>query len=284
MTRAETIQQYEMINRKLEVKFMPAVKRALHVVVRGAISHLESGGYDAAKSWLHKQTANPALATVIRTLYSEVGTRHARRAYSAILLEQKGFGFNAAWTHWVLKYLDQFLLEKIAFEVATTTRDALLRTIQASIVAGLPVQTTVDNLKDWPYERFQAARIVRTEVNRAANVGSKAQAVTSEYQQMKEWISAQDNRVRGSKPHEHANHVALNGTVIDEGNSFTDSVNGDTLEFPGDPKASAASTINCRCQVAYTLKRDERGDPIPKRRSTTVIFPGQIPRPQIITI
>jgi hypothetical protein len=63
------------------------------------------------------------------------------------------------------------------------------------------------------------------------------------------------------------------------------------LLFPGDPgvggnKTRPESTINCRCVHANRLKRDSDGKPIPKKRVSriSVILPGQIRRPQTVTI
>ncbi|RDJ93569.1 hypothetical protein B4Q13_21035, partial [Lacticaseibacillus rhamnosus] len=103
-------------------------------------------------------------------------------------------------------------------------------------------------------------------------------------EQMKEWISAHDRRVRGVDPKDHASHIGLDGIRINAGDLFEDPRNGDLLDHPGDPKASAASTINCRCSVAYTAKRDDNGNLIPKRQTTTVIFPRQIINRPTITI
>jgi hypothetical protein len=286
MTRQQIIAEYERMNRALELKFMPRVKRALHSKTRAVMAALRRGGYDAARRYLHDDISNESLTSVVRSLYTQVGLKHANwsETRQRADLVRKQFGFNRAWTQMILEYLNRFLLEKITFEVSNTTRDALLRVLQQGVEKGWSVDEIVNQLKDWPYERFQAARIVRTEVNRAANVGNRTQARTSEYQQVKEWISASDYRVRGHRRQDHANHVALNGTKINEDDVFIDSVNGDRLDFPGDPKASAASTINCRCVAAFTIKRDEQGNPIPKRRTTTVIFPSQTPRRRVVTV
>lgn len=285
MKRSEIKREYVRINRQFEVLFMPSVKRAIHIKVKAVISDLQEGGYSEANKNLNREIGNEQLANVINRLYKTVGSRHARMTYSRLLQQQqKGFGFNAEWTAFIEKYLKQFLLDKITFRIAETTRDALLRVLTAGIEAGLGVDGMISKLTDWPFERFQAARIVRTEVNRAANVGAMAQESTSEYEQQKEWLSVKDFRTRGHKPKDHANHVALNGTRIDAGDEFVDPRNGDRLKFPGDPEAKAESTINCRCQAAFINKRDANGNLIPKRRSTTVIFPGQIRRPQTITI
>jgi hypothetical protein len=282
MNRRDYIRNHARVSRQFEVKYFPRVRRALMAKVKATINALRSGGFDAARRYLHDDLSNTALASVVRSIYFQVGLRNARDNYSRQLHEKKGFGFNDVWTQFINNYLERFLLEKITFDVSASTRDALLRVLQKANIEGWSVAQTVEALTDWPYARRQAARIVRTEVNRAANVGNAAQADTSEYQQLKEWVSAKDHRVRGNNTKDHASHVALNGVKIDEGDSFVDPVNGDRLQFPGDPKASAASVINCRCVAAYTIKRDENGDPIRKRATTVVQFPSQQRRPAVV--
>jgi hypothetical protein len=78
--------------------------------------------------------------------------------------------------------------------------------------------------------------------------------------------------------------VALDGHRIDIEDVFIDPRNGDQLRFPGDPLASAASTINCRCSLALLAKRDANGRLIPKRKTTVVIFPNQRRQRQIVTV
>jgi len=299
MTRLQQIKEFERVNRRFEKKFMPKVQRAIHSQVKPVIRLLREDGFSAARSYLLKNVGNEEIAKVIRELYRSVGSKWAQITYSRLLpetrgqkfnsltLQQKGFGFNYLWTQFILDYLKQFLLEKITFKIAETTRDALLRVLSTATASGMSIDQTVDQLEDWPYERFQAARIVRTETNRAANVGSTAQAETSKYEQQKEWQSADDNRVRGNPvtgKKDHADHFSLDGVKIDADDFFHDLRNGDQLQFPGDPNASAASSVNCRCHASYTLKRDSSGNLIPKRKSTSVIFPGQTRQRQIITI
>jgi len=106
----------------------------------------------------------------------------------------------------------------------------------------------------------------------------------------KEWISIHDHRTRGVNPKDHANHIALDGVTIDFEDYFVDPRNGVRLFQPGDPKAKgsakdkAASVINCRCNMALKPKRDSRGRLIPKRKTTSVIYPNQINRGRVITI
>jgi len=285
MKRSELIAQYVRVNRKFELLYLPKVRKALHFKVQAVINDLKEGGYNQAFTNLSVDVSNEKLHDIIRTLYKTVGLKHAQLTYRRLQIDvKKGFGFNLEWTRFILDYLSRFLIEKITFEVSRTTRDALMKALTKGTVEGLGIDGMINELENWPFERYQAARIVRTEVNRASNVGNAAQESTSEYEQQKTWVSVVDNRTRGAKPSEHANHIELNGVTIDSGDEFTDVRNGDRLQFPGDPKASAASTINCRCQAVYVNKRDNNGELIPKRKTTVVIYPGQKPIGRMIGI
>jgi len=299
MSKSAQIEQYERINTRFEAYYSPKVHRALKSQVNKVVAVLNASGYTAARNYLAVNVGNDKIGPVIKDLYAKVGRRWAQITYSRLLpetrgqkaapvrMEQKGFGFNYEWTKFILEYLERYLFEKVTFEISRTTQQALLRAVSRGEAAGWSIDQMVDRLEDWPFLRYQAARIVRTETNRAANVGSTAQAETSEYEQMKEWQSAEDNRVRGNPVNgmkDHADHWSLDGIKINAGDVFHDPRNGDQLAFPGDPRGKAESVINCRCHASYTFKRDANDNLIPKRKTTVVIFPGQIRRPQTITI
>src|SRR5687767_3847870 len=110
MNRKEVIANYVRVNRNFEVMFMPRVKRAIHSITKQTIADLKSGGFDKATHRLNGQVGNLQLAKSIETLYTTVGTRHARMTYSRLLhSQQKGFGFNAVWTKFITDYLKRFL-------------------------------------------------------------------------------------------------------------------------------------------------------------------------------
>ncbi len=297
---------FTSVNRRYEKKYQPKVEAVL--IHPGLISTIRQHGIQAGINHARDTIHNPELALIISRLYVDVGLRHAQMNYVRMRDEirssrrkslpvdivtkelivdmqvKASFGFNPTWTKFVVDYLNRFLIEKITFEVSRTTRDELLKVLQQGVTEGWSIDEMVKRIEDLPFTKMQAARIVRTEVNRAANVGAKAQSSTFAFEQNKEWISAEDDRVRGLQPSDHASHVGLNGTTINDGDVFIDPRNGDQLEFPGDPRASAASTINCRCSVAYVAKRNAQGRLIPKRQTTTVIFPNQNVRRRTVTI
>lgn len=280
---------YERINRRFEVLFFRRINKAIKNRISSFTAILKESGFDAARSWLNSQLVNPDLTKEIERLYKVVGLRHANMTFKALKKEEKkslffkGFGFNDEWVRFIVDYLRSHLIEKITFDVNTTTRNYLLRVLSKAVEEGWGVDETVRNLSEANFSEMQAARIVRTEVNTAANAGVLAAGKTYDYEMMKEWVSVEDFRTRGRNGEDHANHVALNGQVKDYDDVFIDPRNGDRLQAPGDPKASAASIINCRCNLVLKPKRDANGRLIPKRRSTVVIFPS-INRQRVVTI
>lgn len=254
---------YAQLNKRLEAKWLKPVERALRP--DGLISVIEKGGLKEGLAFLSFEVANDELAQVVDKLYKDVGLRHARDNQRRMQEMVSKENLPDLWLGFIGRYLRKFLIDKITYDVQSTTRDYLLKVIQKGIEDGVGIREMVKQLEGLPFTKFQAARLVRTEVNRAANVGHKAQSSTFKYEQVKEWVSAKDIRVRGRQPQDHASHVRLNGVIINEDDFFIDPINGDRLEFPGDPNASAASTINCRCRVVYTAKRDSTGRLIRKK-------------------
>lgn len=296
--RRKYSRKVEKINRALESVWFPRIRKAIQLKANIVISRLRNSGTSSAFDYLSSDVSNVILGNQVKKLYEQVGLIHAKRVNAELKSEPKilksiasafqikRLGVNDVWIKFVNDYLEKFLFDKITLQVNENSRDALMRAIQKGIDKGLGVDDIIRILEDWPFARFQAARIVRTEINRAANVGAMAGGSTFQFEQNKEWIAAKDNRTRGNPMNgekDHADHWKLDGSIVDDTAYFTDSRNGDQLEFPGDPKASAASTINCRCSVALVAKRDENGRLIPKKSRISVIQPSQNTR-RTITI
>ena len=108
-------------------------------------------------------------------------------------------------------------------------------------------------------ESWEARRIARTEIHNSHNT-----AVMDTYQEIgveyTMWITAHDDRVRGLKPTDTADHVELDGEIIRLGDTYS---NG--LKYPGDTDGPIEEWINCRCANApynipygYTAPPQER--------------------------
>ena len=100
----------------------------------------------------------------------------------------------------------------------------------------------------------KAMRIVRTEANRAINRGFQDVSeeasdllLDSEYVEVKEWCSMEDESVRNTHRH-------LNGKVVHAMDVFHSK--GRTADCPGDFGAPEED-INCRCFLAYRFMKRE---------------------------
>lgn len=89
---------------------------------------------------------------------------------------------------------------------------------------------------------YRANTIARTEVvggyNAASNIAAQATGLVS----AREWLTAEDERVRRS-------HQALNGQRLTDPKATYR--NG--LRYPGDPQGDPSETINCRCVELYDV-------------------------------
>lgn len=275
------ISEYIRINRNFEKAWFHKVKKSLDAKVSSLIGKINEDGLDAGIRYLTLDLGNVRLRKVIEGLYIQVGMRHAIRSErrlraeiqksSHIQMQTKRFGSATAWQDFIKEYLRMFITDKITFRVNETTRNKLLSVMNESIEKGWGISETVKHLEQLPFTAHQAARIVRTEVNRAANVGIKAQGTAFEYELMKKWISVQDRRTRGVDPKDHADHFHMNGQTVDFYSDFSDVRSGYSLSEPGDPKAPAVDTVECRCNHTTIPKRDADGKLIPKQSRITVI-------------
>lgn len=103
------------------------------------------------------------------------------------------------------------------------------------------------------YIAYRARVIARTEALRAVNEGTEEmllQAIESGELDAdsleRKWVTARDERVRSS-------HAILNGQKRPVGESWT-TANG-KIAFPGDPKAPASETVQCRCVLTTVITK-----------------------------
>lgn len=126
--------------------------------------------------------------------------------------------------------------------------DKLIPEIMETGIGGGAAQTALrDRIKsEWHRARyFRTERIVRTEVNRAANWGSLKGVQSTEFPHNKVWLAA---FTAGSR----ASHMDADNQKVDSNESFN--VDGEDLQYPGDPAGSAGNTINCLCSMTYETK------------------------------
>jgi hypothetical protein len=149
LNRSEHIQQTALLQRRYESKYFPKVKAVIQSEVDHVAGLVQHRGIHEAMNYLHGQFHSKGLPAVIDELYQDVGLKFAARqqrefneqrrtARKSVFIstdfelksfQVKGFGFNAEWAKFIKDFLQRFLLDKITFDVATTTRDTMIRVL-----------------------------------------------------------------------------------------------------------------------------------------------------------
>ena len=205
---------------------------------------------------------NKPIVDAYQDFYTSIGLTHGNKTGKAINLQQKNFnpfsfadGFKKFIRNWIINNSGQKITsvrQSIIQELIKVFADGLERNDSIEKVAS-DIRKTVNN---GDFYRWQALRIARTEATGAANLGTIKASEESGVELTKEWISAIDKRTRRN-PKSEFDHVDMDGVVVDEKQPFN--VNGDLIQFPGDPNGEPGNIINCRCTIAMLIKRDSEG-------------------------
>ena len=127
----------------------------------------------------------------------------------------------------------------------TSTTEKLIRSIiKRAVDQGLGIDRTQALIRTEfaGMSRVRAERIARTEIVSASNMGSQLAAESTGLTLVKEWLATRDGRARDDHAEADGQTVGLNEPFI---------VGGEAMMQPGDPTASGANTINCRCVAVY---------------------------------
>lgn len=273
MTRLQRIKQNEALRNKYEKAFFNPVKRALKAQLSSFTSDLKQYGKEVAVANLNIQLWNERLTPVILKMYEKGGLAKAQQVLSELRrlpkrqAKRSVFGFNAEWTRAIIAYFMEHLFDKVVLPISETTKDYILQIVGLGTTQGWSIDQMVKEIEREDYLDGRVRRIVRTELNRAINYGSKLAADKLEYKTQKRWVAVHDNRTR------HA-HLAADGQTVDQEGTY--SVGGEQMEFPGDPNGSAANTINCRCFSEVIAQRDSNGRLVPKEGQNQVRVTGRL--------
>lgn len=266
MTKEEHWLQYARWLTRQERLFAPKVFRALKTQVDNFLAKVKDYDITGARQEAESTVINEALLNVLGEMQKKAGVARARVVYStmrkAIRKEYTGIGFNEKWTAEIVKYFRENNLLLVSY-ITGHTREKLLEMLEAGISEGLSIEQIVNQIEQQliPITRNRAYVISRTELNSGANAGTVIGARDLDFETQKEWLTSRDHRVRGWSPKHPFSHIQLNGDRVELDGKFN---NGEYLDFPGDPKASAANRINCRCTCLIRPKRDNRGKLIPR--------------------
>lgn len=272
--------RYLQLTSALEKRYRPTITRIIQKFRKEFISRYKRNP-QAARNELANILLNEDIAKVLRSIYRTAGLMGAKLANDEIkkaaTLKAAGFGRNETWIRDVINYLRLHNLEMVG-AITETMREDIIAILEKAIENGWGIAETVKALQ---VERVvsRAEVIARTEINRAANVGHSVAAKSLPYEVDKRWVAAKDHRTRHS-------HKKINDHVTGEDDYFNVAIykgdrntgQFDKMLYPGDPTASAANTVNCRCRVIYIPKRDSQGRLLLRNRSQATVIPMKPPR------
>ncbi len=94
----------------------------------------------------------------------------------------------------------------------------------------------------------RAKTIARTEIVSQAQNKASHELIKELGMEFEQWITAEDERVRGVDPEDEADHVSLHGQIVRVNDHFEDA-RGIRYLHPGDPSAPLHAFVNCRCRL-----------------------------------
>lgn len=159
-------------------------------------------------------------------------------------------------------FIDEFVKLRTATQITTivnTSQKTVKRVISDFVNTSIRDGESLPTISKFLEERFgelsesSARRIARTEVGTASSNATLAAAKSIQAPSMvKEWVSANDSRVRSEGNADHSTVNAENGQIpIDD--KFI--VFPDTpMDGPGDMGAPPEQVINCRCVLTFKSK------------------------------
>jgi SPP1 gp7 family putative phage head morphogenesis protein len=149
-------------------------------------------------------------------------------------------------------------LQSTVFEASQQTLDRMTGDI-TKIVSnagkeGLSANELRENLRSKfnNMSDYELQRIAETELHSYNELSSfeSEKEIGIEYHQ---WITAEDEAVRGNSPYDIADHVSLHGQIVKVGDPFS---NG--LQYPGDKAGAPEDIIRCRCDLfPYIMPRNK---------------------------
>lgn len=261
----------------LEKVYLPKVTKHLKAEIAAFVQEMNALGREAALQNI-SATISTDFQPLMETMHRKgglMGARLTQAELKPLLRERKkaaGFGRNPEWERRVLEVLRLTGLEFV-LDISDTSKEYILNTFEQAIEQNWTYEQIVDKLTHAGYWEARARRIVRTELVRAANIGHQEAARDFPFEVNKKWLAAADHRTR------HSHHKVHNQAIGEDDLFRVPIYKGDKLtgyeemNAPGDPKASAGNTINCRCRVLHEAKRDAKGNLIERNRNQARIIP-----------
>lgn len=190
---------------------------------------------------------------VLIDFYIKAGTQTGEIAKKDLAKQVKRISpfFSEVWRDFIIRQFSPIIASKVVTIKNTMLNDLnlLIKEYISLNLDTMDIANAITDFVDDPkFYKWQSLRIARTETTTAMNMAVDKVGNDSGVLLQKEWITADDDKVRNS-------HRELDGDRVEIGETFA---NG--LLYPGDPNGSAGEVINCRCTFLQVPKRDTQGN------------------------
>ena len=216
------------------------IAKGLHDQIQTILGILPEAGAPALLAGLDQFLKTAPLEQAYQDLYGRVGADFARTSF----LELSGKSQKAEddWIEFMRNFAVTEAGARIS-QVSDVTLRRVRRVLQQGIDEGLGIEEIARRMeRSNAVNRVRSRVIARTEIIAASNRGSLLGAESTGLTLNKEWISTPDGREREA-------HAQANGSIVASNEPFI--VDGEELQYPGDPRGSAANVIQCRCTIAH---------------------------------
>lgn len=191
----------------------------------------------------------------IRYTLEDFGGAVLGEGKSAFGIETKA---NLRFDSYVRAYIERHTGKQVK-SITNTNEKTIRRIISEWTATAIQDGDSLPELSKFIQSEFEeltparANTIARTEVGMASNNGAREAVKSLQIPGMtKEWVSAQDDRVRDGD-HGGADHAAANGQVVPIDEKFLVPPDA-SMDGPGDTSADADQVINCRCVCVFKRK------------------------------
>lgn len=272
----------------VENTYTPLMQKELLLQLKAVINNLHQSGIDQTLNSLNDIVNSDGVKRALLRMWygmfprrAETVTNQLEAEYATELVRKKFFDTpNRYWSEIINEYIMSSLPDQLA-EITEFSKEWIRRQIQKGLEQQMSVDEMVQFIIGNDISASRARSIVRTNITTITNGAGKAAAKETKLLLRKFWISAQDNRTR-RLPRDRYDHLHMDGVAVNIDEKFN--VNGDLIDYPGDPHGAAANIIMCRCTTAYEAVRDSSGRII-RNEYTTVIGARRLGgQQQIITI
>lgn len=201
---------------------------------------LPEAGAPATLAGLDQFLKTEPLQKAYQDLYGRVGGDFARDSY--FNLSSKSVKAEDDWIDFMRSFAITEAGNRIRM-VSDVTLNRIRRVLQQGIDEGLGIEEIARRMESSnAVNRIRARVVARTEIVSASNRGSLLGAQSTGLTLNKEWLTSIDGREREA-------HARANGDIVPSSDPFI--VDGEELEYPGDPKGSASNVISCRCSILH---------------------------------